>query len=276
MRQQTRQQLAVCSWSGRPSTPRALVERLNAIGLRRIQIALNPLLENPAWRDAIPFLRDAGVSIVSGMFETGAEDYTTPATIRVTGGIAPDAPCANTLERIPRYIALLDEMRLDKVSFHAGFFPHATEDPRHATMRTRLETFAQRFAGGGKQLLLETGQESAQTLATLLATINAPTLRVNFDPGNMLLYSMGDPIAALEKLLPHIAQIHIKDAIASGDPEHWGCEKPAGEGEVDWPRFFEILARANYGGDLVIERECGDDPVGEISRALAYLNTLLV
>lgn len=276
MRPQTRQQLAVCSWSGRPETPQALIERLNATGLRRIQIALNPLLENPAWRDALPRLRDAGISIVSGMFETGAEDYTTPASIRATGGIAPDAPYAHTLERIPRYIALLDEMHLDKVSFHAGFFPHTPGDPRYAIMRSRLETIVRRFATAGKQLLLETGQETAQTLATLLASIKAPLLKVNFDPGNMLLYSMGDPIAALEQLLPYIAQIHIKDAIASGDPEQWGCEKPAGEGHVDWPRFFQILAQADYTGDLVIERECGNDPVGEIKRALACLNTLLV
>jgi sugar phosphate isomerase/epimerase len=142
-------------------------------------------------------------------------------------------------------------------------------------MRDRLAELAAAFAVGKKLLLLETGQETAATLAALLDELDAPNLRVNFDPGNMLLYSMGDPVEALQILLPRIAQIHIKDAIPSGDPEVWGREMPAGEGRVDWPRFFEILAAADYAGDLVIERECGDDPVGEIRRTVKFLRRFL-
>ncbi|MDR1497804.1 MAG: sugar phosphate isomerase/epimerase [Puniceicoccales bacterium] len=275
MRIQTLQQLAVCSWSGWPDSPQTLVNRLNAIGLRRVQLAFDPLLSKPAWSDALPYLRDAGVTIVSGMFESGAEDYSTPARIRATGGVAPDAPYEAMLARVPSYLALLDQLGLDKISFHAGFIPHEPENPLRPLMQSRLATLAERFAAGGKLLLLETGQETAETLAALLGEMDAPNLRVNFDPGNMLLYSMGDPVAALRLLLPRIAQIHIKDAIPSGNPEVWGVEKPAGEGQVDWARFFEILSLADYAGDLVIERECGDDPVGEIKRAVAYLSRFL-
>ncbi|MDR2512327.1 MAG: sugar phosphate isomerase/epimerase [Puniceicoccales bacterium] len=275
MRQQTRQQLAVCSWSGQPDSPQTLIQRLEGMGLRRIQLALNPVLLLPAWRGSIALLRAAGVEVVSGMFETGAEDYSTPASIRATGGVGPDASFEATLARVPQYIALLDELGLDKVSFHAGFIPHDPAASGRAMMCARLKTLATRFAAAGKCLLLETGQETAQTLCQLLRELGQPTLKVNFDPGNMLLYSMGDPIVSLELLLPHIAQVHIKDAIASGNPEQWGREMSAGSGQVDWPRFFAILARADYTGDLVIERECGNDPVGEIRRAVAYLDPLL-
>jgi sugar phosphate isomerase/epimerase len=72
-------------------------------------------------------------------------------------------------------------------------------------------------------------------------------------------------------LLPRIAQIHIKDAEPSGDIAIWGVEKPAGEGCVDWPAFFDVLAAADYAGALVIERECGTQPVAEIRRAKDYL-----
>ena len=275
MHQQTRQQLAVCSWSGQPDSPYALIQRLEVMGLRRIQLALNPILLDPAWRDAISLLRAASIHVVSGMFETGAEDYSTPASIRATGGVAPDGPFKAMLARVPQYIALLDELGLDKASFHAGFIPHDPAAPGRTTMCARLQTLATRFAEAGKLLLLETGQETAQTLAHLLQELKQPALKVNFDPGNMLLYSMGDPIVSLELLLPHVAQVHIKDAIASGDPEIWGREMPVGMGQVDWPRFFEILGRVDYAGDLVIERECGDDPAGEIRRAVAYLDSLL-
>jgi sugar phosphate isomerase/epimerase len=179
------------------------------------------------------------------------------------------------LARVPRYLALLDQLGLDKISFHAGFIPHEPDNPLRPVMRERLAALAARFASGGKLLLLETGQETAETLAALLDETDIPNLRVNFDPGNMLLYSMGDPVAALRLLLPRIAQIHIKDAVPSGNPEVWGEEKPAGEGRVDWPSFFEILTNADYAGDLVIERECGNDPVGEIKRAAAFLSRFL-
>jgi sugar phosphate isomerase/epimerase len=275
MRTQTLQQLAVCSWSGQPDSPQTLLQRLDAIGLKRIQLALDPILARPAWADALRLLRDAGVTVVSGMFETGAEDYSTPASIRKTGGLLPDAAFAAVFARVPAYLALLDELGLDKVSFHAGFIPHDGTDLHRALMIKRLGQLAAAFAKGKKLLLLETGQETAPTLVSLLDELGAPNLRVNFDPGNMLLYSMGDPIAALETLLPRIAQIHIKDAIPSGDSEVWGRETPAGEGQVDWRRFFEILANANYAGDLVIERECGNDPVNEIARAIRFLAGIL-
>ena len=42
--------LAVCSWSLQPETPEALVAHLGEIGIPRVQLALDPLRENPgAW-----------------------------------------------------------------------------------------------------------------------------------------------------------------------------------------------------------------------------------
>ncbi len=275
MKRQTLAQLAVCSWSGWPETPQVLLERLHGIGLSRVQLALDPLLDKPEWAQTLPLLRAEEITVVSGMFGTAEENYATPATIRETGGLAPEIAYRAILERVPRYVALLDELGLDKVSFHAGFIPHDPADPRRGELLARLGTVADAFAAKEKQLLLETGQETAATLVALLRELDRPNLRVNFDPGNMLLYSMGEPLEALQMLLPWVAQVHIKDAIASGDPEVWGTEMPAGEGQVNWPRFFALLAEAGYAGNLVIERECGSDPVGEIRRAVNFLSTVL-
>jgi sugar phosphate isomerase/epimerase len=248
---------------------------LAGMDVRRIQLALDPLIDKPEWNRALELLAGAEIEVVSGMFGTGAEDYTTPATIRATGGLFPDDSYEKTLARIPRYIALLDQLQIDKISFHTGFIPHDDAGGLRAKMLQRLAVFADRFGEAGKLLLLETGQETAETLVGLLTELDRPNLKVNFDPGNLLLYSMGDPIKALRILLPYIAQIHIKDAIASGDPEVWGAEQPAGEGSVDWRSFFAILAEADYSGNLVIERECGNDPVGEIRRAITFLSGIL-
>ena len=39
--------LAVCSWSLQPSDPKDLLAKLEAVGISRVQLALDPLRENP-------------------------------------------------------------------------------------------------------------------------------------------------------------------------------------------------------------------------------------
>ena len=84
--------LAVCSWSLQPADPADLVRQLRAIGLPRTQLDLDPLREQPAvWGQLPTVLADAGITAVSGMFRTAGEDYSTLETIRLTGGLVPDA-----------------------------------------------------------------------------------------------------------------------------------------------------------------------------------------
>ena len=93
--------LAVCSWSLQAATPQELAEKLQATGISRVQLALDPLREEPAvWGETEAMLKQAGITIVSGMFGCVGEDYSTLDTIRVTGGIAPDETWEQNLENI--------------------------------------------------------------------------------------------------------------------------------------------------------------------------------
>src|SRR5690349_16367892 len=83
--------LAVCSWSLQPETPDALFQKLEQIGIPRVQIALDPIRENPAWANFPEQAKARGITCVSGMFGTVGEDYTTMETIRRTGGVTPDS-----------------------------------------------------------------------------------------------------------------------------------------------------------------------------------------
>ena len=78
--------LGFCSWSVRPENIDELISAAKQIGLARIQLALNPLSDNPgddgrAWWNAALRLRDAGITVKSGMFGTVGEDYATIARI---------------------------------------------------------------------------------------------------------------------------------------------------------------------------------------------------
>ena len=264
------ERLAVCSWSLHPQDPQELIKKLESSGIRRVQLALDPLRQSPrVWGQAPALLRQAGIEIVSGMFGCEGEDYTTLQTIRLTGGIAPDATWQKNWENIRASAALAQELGLKLVTFHAGFLPHDPKDPNFAKMLRRLTEAADTFSAANIVLGLETGQETAPVLVQLLQQLNRPNLGVNFDPANMILYDKGDPIAALRALGPWIRQVHIKDARRTKVPGTWGAEVTAGTGEVDWRAFFATLAEAKFTGDFVIEREAGDQRIEDIRAAKA-------
>ena len=260
--------LAVCSWSLQAANPRELIEKISATGLRRVQLALDPLREAPeVWGETERLLRQNKIEIISGMFGGVGEDYSTLASIRATGGIAPDATWEKNLQFIRTNATIAMMLGWPLVTFHAGFLPHEPSDPAFAKMLARLRTIADLFAEKNIELGLETGQETAPALAAFLQALDRPNVGVNFDPANMILYDKGNPVEALRVLAPWLRQVHIKDARRTTVPGAWGTEVAVGAGEVDWPAFFAALRAVNYTGNLVIEREAGDRRVADIVTA---------
>jgi sugar phosphate isomerase/epimerase len=262
------ERLAVCSWSLQPTSPKDLIAKLQATGIRRVQLALDPLRDNPAvWGETVDLFRQNGLTVVSGMFGCVGEDYSTLDAIRVTGGIAPDKTWEQNWTNIRATAALAQRLGLKLVTFHAGFLPHEEKDPNFAKMLRRLAETADVFKATNISLGLETGQETAPVLAQLLQKLKRSNVGVNFDPANMILYDKGDPIAALRTLGPSIRAVHIKDARRIKVPGTWGEEVTVGTGEVDWKAFFATLRELNYTGDFVIEREAGNQRVADIRTA---------
>jgi sugar phosphate isomerase/epimerase len=262
------ERLAVCSWSLQPASPQDLITKLQATGIRRVQLALDPLRETPGvWGETADLFRQNGLTVVSGMFGCVGEDYSTLDTIRVTGGIAPDTTWEKNWANIRSTAALAQRLGLKLVTFHAGFLPHDEKDPNFAKLLRRLAETADVFKAANISLGLETGQETAPVLAQLLRKLKRPNVGVNFDPANMILYDKGDPIAALRTLGRWIRAVHIKDARRTKVPGTWGEEVAVGTGEVDWKAFFATLRELNYTGDFVIEREAGNQRVADIRTA---------
>src|SRR5262245_28579383 len=121
--------LAICSWSLRPSAPAELAEQLAAIGIRRTQLALDPIRRGGPWADGIRKLADLGVTVASGMFEAVGEDYSTLDSIKRTGGVVPDATWPRTMANFTEMVPMAQKAGLTHVTFHAGFLPHDRDDP---------------------------------------------------------------------------------------------------------------------------------------------------
>jgi sugar phosphate isomerase/epimerase len=181
--------------------------------------------------------------------------------------VRPDGEWPANRQRAADVARVAGEAGLGLVAFHAGFLPQEPGDPLRRTMIERLRVVADGFAEHGIDVALETGQETAETLAGVLAEIERPTVGVNFDPANMILYGMGEPVQALDRLAPVVKQIHVKDAVPTDTAGTWGTEVVAGRGSVDWQAFFNVAATISPPVGFVIEREAGADRLGDIEAA---------
>jgi sugar phosphate isomerase/epimerase len=269
------QRLAFCTWSLQPKNVDDVIAGAREIGLNRVQLALEPLLSaDGAWKNTFERLRDAGISVASGMMACVGEDYTTIESIHRTGGVVPDVTWKETWSNFRKIAPMASAQGMRLVTLHAGFIPDDEESFLFAKLVKRIAQISALFAEYGIRTGLETGQESAGTLSRFLQTLSEFDVGVNFDPANMLLYGSGDPIDALRSLLPFVKQVHVKDATRSPRAGVWGEEVPVGTGEVNWQQFFDILNVGNFSGYLVIEREAGNNRAGDIRIAKEFLAQL--
>ena len=262
------ERLGVCSWSLRPTSGGDLVATLQGLGVGKVQLALDPVIERPDdFGDAIPALRAAGIEPISGMLEAVGEDYSSLDSIKATGGVRPDEHWPATRARAGKVAELAGREGIPLVTMHAGFVPHDAGDPARTVVLDRLRELADLFAAEGVRLGLETGQETAGTLIDALDQLDHASVGVNFDPANMILYDMGDPIDAVRVLAPRIVQVHAKDATRTREPGTWGAEVPVGTGDVDWAAFLPIVLGIRPEVNVMIEREAGDRRVADIATA---------
>jgi len=97
-----------------------------------------------------------------------------------------------------------------------------------------------------------TGDEILQ----LLSEVNSPSFGLNFDTGNFLRL-LDDPIAAMEKLAPHVMATHVKDLMpdkmARATDWHFFAGVPVGQGLIDNLKLAQLLHKANFKGFLAVE-----------------------
>lgn len=249
----------ICSWSLRNDVEE-VAYAMKETGLSRLHLDISAVegFQEP--------IAQNNWTVGCTMLAFPQEDYSSIASIRETGGIMPDSCWEHNRELALDAIGKTATMGVPYLSTHVGFIDHEDAEG-YATFCARLTELADAAQAVGIMLLMETGQESATELLSCLEDLNHPALGVNFDPGNMILYGMGDPVKAVTILAPWIRHVHIKDAIKSPVPGEWGTEVPWGDGEVDCKGFFRTLEEIGYTGVLAIEREAGDARRSDICQA---------
>ena len=266
--------IGVCSWSLQVKNVPELKRLMDRLGIDVVQIACGDP-HHASWDegDNMPAAaKAAGFRMTGTMLGFPGEDYTTPKTIELSGGFGNPATRPERLERFKWALDRTKQLGLGDIMLHAGFLP----EPGHPDRKPFLDTLAkvsQLAKEKGITVSFETGQESADLLRRTLDDLKCPNLKINFDPANMILYDMGDPIRAVEILGPDIRSVHVKDANRTKVAGTWGEEVPLGQGQVNIKKFVETLKKVGFQGALCIEREVGDQEqrVADIAHGIRVL-----
>lgn len=270
--------IGVCSWSLQVTSVPELKGFVNRLGIDVVQIACGDP-HHASWveGDAMPAAaRAAGFRMSGSMLGFPGEDYTTPRTIEKTGGFGDPATRPQRLERFKWGLARTKELGLTDIMLHAGFIPEVGDAGRKSFLDT-LAQVAELARQAGITVAFETGQESAALLRRTLDDLKSPTLKVNFDPANMLLYDKDDPLKAVELLAPDIRSVHVKDANRPTTKGTWGDEVPLGRGQTNTKAFVKALQKIGYRGALCIEREVGtqEERYRDIEHGVRFLRECL-
>ena len=204
------------------------------------------------------------------------ESYADIETVRRTVGFIPPATREARVKRTLEASDFAAALGVKSIACHIGFVPHDAGDPDYQAMLEVVRRICDHAAQNQQTFALETGQEPAGVLLDFLQAADRANLGINFDPANMILYGMGDPIDALDVLAPHVLSVHCKDGVWPLGPGALGVEVPLGSGAVGIERFLAKLREIGFHGPLNIEREVEDqqERLRDIRTAAALLRKL--
>jgi sugar phosphate isomerase/epimerase len=170
-------------------------------------------------------------------------------------------------ELIPALLEQVDlavDLGTDVITTHIGALP-AQPNEVWDIMRAAISEIGKYAEDHGVSLATETGPESGPVLRDFLQSIDNKGVKVNLDPANLTMAGY-DLDEAVDVLMPYIVHTHAKDGYAGQ-----GKEAPLGEGDVHWPNYIARLKAAGYNGAFTIEREAGEDPIGDVQKAIDFL-----
>lgn len=205
-------------------------------------------------------------------------------------GFANAALNPELIRRSKLIMELAKELGTDIVTTHIGVVPADKKAARYAVMQDACGELARYANDLGSHFAVETGPERSEVLKEFLDGLGSKGVAVNFDPANLVMVAGEHPETAVKNLGEYIVHTHAKDGrqIFYRDPEViFGLkpddgikqpsfeELPLGEGDVNFPQYLTALEATGYRGYLTVEREVGNDPCGDINKAVKYLRSVI-
>ena len=234
-------------------------------------------------REVVSFCNDRGLEILSVCGEVGGfgfrEEDKNPEKIGFT----------------KRNIDLALELGCNIVTSHIGVVRTEQKSPLRQAQLEALSKIGEYAVKAGAYFAIETGPENAAILKAFLDELSAPNIRINMDPGNLVMVPGDDPVAGVKTFGDLIIHTHIKDGVRHKpcDPEiiyhafatggikklieksgKFFSETPVGQGSVNWHDYIAALQNSGYNGSMVIEREVACSSVEEISQIINFIKNI--
>ncbi len=266
--------LGVCGWVLDRADPARSLELAKQVGASCVQLGF---FSESAIAKADPhrlknLATENGVSLVGSFVAFEGEDYSSIDAIARTGGLTPDERYSERKKAIARVATITNAIGCSSLAIHVGTISADDTDPTYRKLIDRTREVADQLTSLGIRLLIETGRESAETLAQFVDAIGRQNIGISFDVGNFVIYGTDDPARAIRPLRQHIEVVHIKDATRSPAPGlDYGSPAILGTGDVQVARVVNRLRTTGFAGPMLVETK-GIDPARE---GLVYLGTLL-
>lgn len=254
------------------------LDAVQKMGVPTVQVhAPPPDLRTPQHAEEVcKQFNEADIDITLVFCGYPGESYATIEAVRETVGLVPPETREKRVRQTRDIADFASAVDAPGIGIHVGFVPEDTDSDEFAEIVGILKGLCEYCKAMDLTVNLETGQETASTLLTLIEEVGRDNLCVNFDPANMILYGSGEPLEALRKVGQYVRSCHCKDAVGSDNPGvEWGEEVPLGEGDVNIEEYMRTLVDLGYEGPLTIEREIsGEQQVKDIEKAIELLRSL--
>ncbi len=257
--------------------PLESIKKAKELGLDVVQIGALP--DEFYYSEGMDQLRDClqengiSASAVCAVYE--GENYADMAAVAETVGLTNPETLPERMAHTKRCAMLATRLKAGIVTTHIGVMPEDIGSKGYRDLLSTVREIADYCGNQGLIFAMETGQETAKAMLQFIKDTGRNNVKVNFDPANMILYGTGGPLEAVDVLKNYIAHAHVKDGLSPTERGKLGTEVPLSEGEVNIREYIQKLVKTGYKGPLVIEREAGDDRIGDIERGKKLLEEIL-
>lgn len=176
-------------------------------------------------------------------------------------------------EKVQQALDFVTARHIDKLLLIPGFYDGEITAEQWTELEGRMQAFAVKMAQVGCSVLLEdfdNDRSPCSNIAELERIFaHVPELGHVFDSGNWL-FSGEDATVALEKFLPRVKHVHLKDRVAADD---MSCPATGG-GVIPIKEIISTLQQNGYDGWYSVEFYGSRQMLADAQKSIEFLRGL--
>ena len=182
-------------------------------------------------------------------------------------------PIRQVVDATLKTIDLAVDLDTKIITSHIGHIPDDEHSARFNAMLEVCGEIGEYAKLRGVTIACETGTDTPETLIRFINKLPKDSFKINFDPANFVMCLNYDPVKAVYELGDYIVHTHVKDGVYVDGVKY--LEKLPGQGDVDFEKYYKALLKVGYSGYLTVERECGNDRLSDIKKAVSFVKALI-